>query len=74
LLPVAHAFDFLHLSRPAGFSVGAIPLIEIRAYARIYPTGLPLGDFVELIRLVDAEYLKTIHASHDRASVKAVMS
>ena len=41
-----------------GFSVGAIPLPEIIAGHGIYPCGLSRVDFVELIRFIDAEYLR----------------
>lgn len=64
---VSDAFCFLSLSRAIGFgSLGAIPLLEIVTYHAIFPSGLSRPDFVEVIRLIDAEYLKTINKpDHD---------
>jgi hypothetical protein len=36
-------------------------LAEIVAYAEIYPTSMPLGDFVEIIRRIDVEYVRIVN-------------
>jgi hypothetical protein len=68
---VFEAFCFLHLSRASGFSLGAIPLAEIREYAEIFPVGMPRDEFVRVVRLVDAGWLKDQnHGSDPNASGK----
>lgn len=62
---VFEAFCFLHPSRASGFSLGAIPLSEIRTYAEVFPLGMPTAEFVSVIRLVDAGWLKDQHHGSD---------
>lgn len=52
------AFCFLHPSRPSGFGLGAIPLAEIVVFCDVFPLGMPRDEFVRIIRLVDAGWLK----------------
>lgn len=42
-------------------AVGYIPLSEIVAYSCIYPIGLALHDFTDLIRLIDIAYVKQLN-------------
>lgn len=57
LTAVLDAFDFLSLSRPVGFTLAPIPLVEIHTYASVFPIAMPVHEFVDLIRTVDVRHL-----------------
>jgi hypothetical protein len=60
--PLASAYMFLSPSRAIGFgAVGCIPLTEIATYHAMFPLGYAPSDFVELIRLIDLEYVQLIN-------------
>lgn len=68
LIPVWESFWFLHLSRPVGMEVGAIPLSEIIAYWRdIVGVGsrLELAEKVNLVRIMDETFLKYSKENRD---------
>jgi hypothetical protein len=57
------AFWSLNRSRQIGFSIGPIPLSEIRAYVELFRV-VDVRSFVECVRHMDGIYLKDYHAKH----------
>lgn len=61
------AFNFLSSSRNVGFSLGAIPLSEIKAYCEMFAiVGEEREDFLVLLRALDDEYMKLSNDKNKR--------
>lgn len=67
LEPVWEAFTVLSPSRNVGFSAGAIPLSEIKAYCEMFGVeGGARQELLYLVRVLDDEYLKITNEKNKR--------
>jgi hypothetical protein len=69
--PVWDAFWVLHRSRPIGFTVGPIPLSEIKAFLELFPVRCGTEFFVRAINDLDRIYLANHNQKSDRSAGQA---
>lgn len=61
------AYNQLTIRRQMGFTAGPIPLSEIESFVRLYgPPQMPMDIFVELLGVMDHEYLQKLNSHGNR--------